>query len=61
MKQKKLIQSEPAFSVGDMVAWSDTGVLAGFVIGVDYTVKTKLVDTGTGETNSDTQSSLYYF
>lgn len=50
MKQKKLIQSEPAFSVGDMVAWSDTGVLAGFVIGVDYTVKTKLVDTGTGKT-----------
>lgn len=58
MKQKKLIQSEPAFSVGDMVVWSATGVLAGFVIGADYTVKTKLVDTGTGET-TQTHKVLY--
>lgn len=50
MRKMNVIQSEPAFSVGDMVAWSDTGVLAGFVIGVEYSVKTKLVDTGTGKT-----------
>lgn len=58
MKQKKLIQSEPAFSVGDMVAWKDTGILAGFVTGVDYMVKTKLVDTGTGDT-IETHKVLY--
>lgn len=58
MRKMNVIQSEPAFSVGDMVAWKDTGILAGFVIGVDYMVKTKLVYTGTGDT-IETHKVLY--